>query len=193
MSPETVPDAGAPDAGFTYTMSSVGIATFTGAVTGTAAVFSNAGYNGFPYPEPDGGTASGSLEWSLSTQDISANPRFACGFTLVSTPTLPTGIVTGNDATYASCEFIYVPDGGTEQDWGGEWGSVSFKPPGFLEVNIRSTGPGTAFSGDGGTIWLDPTATLDVYLEPGPGQAEGVGISVTVVPPACPPNCVSNR
>ncbi len=158
---------------------------------GTAAVESNAGYDPVLYLEPDGGMA-GSLSWTLVTTGSSANPEFACSFTLFSTPTLPTGILTGNDVSYASCEFIFVTGAGTEEDWGGAWGSASFEPPGFFELNIRSAGPVTTLLGDAGAIWLDPTATLTVYLEPGPGQTEGVGVSVTVVPPACPPNCIPN-
>jgi hypothetical protein len=44
-------------------------------------------------------------------------------------------------------------------------------------VVLCAVHPGPA--DDGGTIWFEPSATLNVYLAPNPGEAQGVGFSLT--------------
>ena len=172
-----------------YTQASSGTVTFTGAVTGTGLAVSTASYPN-RLPLPDGGT-SDALGWIfLPVGDASPNEA-RCSFYLTSTTAPSMGVLTEADVSGLSCSVSAPGAAGSLEIWGGDWGTSYFEAPSTFEVTISSPGPETD-DPPSGTFWKDPTATLTVYIAPGPGnpsQTEGVGFSVTVAPPPCPTYC----
>jgi hypothetical protein len=184
------PDAGLLlDAGFHYTALSQGIATLSGAFTGTASVDGFAFSIPTGFPLLDGGNSGPYVYAQVSNAVPASGPSFGCSFNLYFSTTLDAGIYTPTNVRDLQCIAEYDPaDGGASEFWGNI--GVAFGPPSVFEWNLTSPGPASVFSS--GTNWFDPSGTIYVYMAPGPEQVNGFGFSVTVAPPPCPAYCAPN-
>jgi len=182
------PDAGPlVDAGFHYTTLSVGTATFTGALSGTWGATALAFSIPMGFPLADGGNSGPYVYFQITSAISSPGPSWGCQFLLFSSTTLDAGEYTPTNTDWPICDIIiFLPDGGTGDEWFAGLGGT-FAPPNTFDLELTSPGPAGGSSSY--TNWDDPSATLTAYLAPNPGQTEGVTITATVAPPPCPTYC----